>query len=70
MFGSAVLVECSTGNTLGIFAKFCVWAAAIWRNFDDVGRADEVQAELGPYRAVDTVHFGYWNQLVGTVLGK
>jgi hypothetical protein len=29
MFGSAVLVECSTGNTLGIFAKFCVWAAAI-----------------------------------------
>jgi hypothetical protein len=29
MFGSAVLVESSIGNTLGIFAKFCVWTAAM-----------------------------------------
>ena len=29
MFGSAVLVECIIGNTMGIFAKFCVWTAAI-----------------------------------------
>jgi len=40
MFGNAVVVVCSTGNTLGIFAKCCVWTATTRRNFDHVGRAD------------------------------